>query len=277
MNIDTTYDYMIYSASLSGVLTAIDLSNQGNSILLLNFYGFTGGSITESLNCYQVIDENSLNGSTKILFDKIKNAKNGILYRSKKEFVINPETVKIILQDELENSEVDLLFHIVPFYLKQRQDYVEVSLTGKEGIFKVKGKTIIDASDEYDLLKLENAKRNLNEINCNLFITGSKDEGWQNFEFIHKFIKLDDNRYWLSLKISKPENEFFVENASQKILNDFEEVVQKSGGRVQLIAAQSQKIYVVDRLKISESVFHLKYMIKNKYSFSELFRECSEL
>lgn len=66
MNTDKTYDYIIYSASLAGVLTAIDLSNKGHSVLLLNFYGFMGGSITESLNCYQFVDENNLNGSVKI-------------------------------------------------------------------------------------------------------------------------------------------------------------------------------------------------------------------
>ena len=38
------------------------------------------------------------------------------------------------------------------------------------------------------------------------------------FERIHKFIKLNDNRYWVSLKIPKPENEFFIENESQKML-----------------------------------------------------------
>ena len=277
MTIDKTYDYIIYPASLAGVLTAIDLTGKDKNVLLLNFYGFMGGSITESLNCYQNIDENNLNGFTKELFQKIKNAKHGILYRNGNDFIFNPETLKTVLQEELENSKVDLLFHILPFYLKQKEDYVEVSLTGKEGIFHVKGRKIIDASEEYDLLKLENVKRNLVGVNYNLFLTGLKDDDWQNFELINNFIKLNDNRYWVSLKIHKPEIEFFIENASQKKLNEFEEVVQKSGGRIQLIAPQSQKIYEVDRLKISESVFHIKNNVKNNYSFSEVFGECSEL
>ncbi len=120
MNIDKTYDYIIYSASLAGVLTAIDLSKRGKSVLLSNFYGFMGGSLTENLNCCQVIDEKSLDSEVKILFDKIKKAKHGILYQSGNEIVLNPETIKIILQEKIENSNVELLFHIVPFYLKQR-------------------------------------------------------------------------------------------------------------------------------------------------------------
>jgi len=277
MMTDKTYDYIIYSASLAGVLTAIDLSKKGNSVLLLNFYGFMGGSITESLNCYQFAEINSLSATAKNLFDNISNSKHGILYRSENEFVFNPETIKMILQEEIENSNVDLLFHIVPFYLKQREDHVEFSVTGKEGIFQVKGKIIIDASDEYDLLKLENAKRNLLEMNSNLFLTGLKDDLWQHYNFIDKVIRLKDYRYWIALKITKPNNEFFIENESQKSLNEFEELVQKSGGRVQLIAPQSQKFYDVDRLKISENIFHIKSKLRNTFNAQEKFKELSEL
>jgi hypothetical protein len=277
MNIDKTYDYIICSASLAGVLTVIDLSKKGNSVLLLNFYGFMGGSITESLNCYQFIDEKKLDGSVKNLFDRIKNAKHGILYQSGNEFILNPETIKITLQEEIENSSVDLLFHIVPFYLKQRETNLEFSVTGKEGILHIKGKTIIDASDEFDLLKLENVKRSVKEIYYNLFLTGLKDDLWQSFEHLNRFIKLDDNRYWVSLSIPKPDNEFFIENASQKILNDFEDIVQKSEGRVQLVAPQSQKIYEVNKLKISENIFHIKNKMGKEFSSHEKIKECSEI
>ncbi len=277
MNIDKTYDYIIYSAGLAGVLTALELSNKGKSVLLLNFYGFLGGSITESLNCLQLVDENKLNESSRNVFNKVRELKHGILYEREKEFILNPENVKIILQELIEASEVELLFHIVPFYMKQRADHVELSLTGKEGIFHVKGKTIVDASDEYDLLKLENAKRSLGGLYYNMFLTGLKNDKWQGFERIHNFIKLDDNRYWLSLKIPKPENEFFIENGSQKLLNEFEEVVHKSGGRIQLIAPQSQKIYEVDKLKISESIFHIKGKLIKTFKAHEKFKECLEL
>lgn len=170
-----------------------------------------------------------------------------------------------------------MLFHIVPFYLRQREDHVEFSVTGKEGIFHIKGKTIIDASDEFDLLKLENANRSLKEIYFNLLLTGLKDEQWKSFENLNKYIKLDDNRYWVSLSIPKPDNEFFIENASQKILNQFEEIVQESKGRIQLIAPQSQKIYEVNKLKISEKIFHIKNKLDKEFSSNEKIKECSEI
>jgi hypothetical protein len=88
---------------------------------------------------------------------------------------------------------------------------------------------------------------------------------------------LDDNRYWVSLNIPKPDNEFFIENASQKILNQFEEVVQKSGGRIQLVAPQSQKIYGVDKLKISNSVYHIKNKLGKEFSSHEKIKEYSAI
>lgn len=277
MIIDKTFDYIIYSASLSGVLTAIDFSNKGNSVLLLNFYGFTGGSITESLNCYQTINENHLNEAAKKVFDTIRYTKHGIFCQNKNNFIINPESIKIVLQEELEKSNVDLLFHIVPFYLKQKEGFVEVSLTGKEGIFHVKGRTIIDASEEYVLLRLENVNRSLTGLYYSMFLTGLDNDDWQSFKSINKFIKLNDNRYWVSLKIPTPENESFIENNSQKIVNEFEDIVQKSGGRIQLLASQTQKIYDLDKLKVSEGIFHIRHKLINKYSFSELFNEYSEM
>jgi len=277
MNIDKTYDYIIYSAGLAGVLTAIELSNKGQSVLLLNFYGFLGGSITESLNCNQFINGNNLDGSVKIIFDKIKKANHGILYHAAKEFLFNPETIKIILQQELENSKVDLLFHIVPFYLKQKKDCVEVSLTGKEGIFNIKGKTIIDASDEYDLLKLENAKRSLININYNLFLTALKDDEWQSYSLIEKKIQLNNDRFWISLKLPHPENEFFIENNSQKIINEFEELVHESGGRLQLIPSQSQKIFGIEKKKISDRIFHINSLLNENLNHKKIFITCSEL
>lgn len=277
MSTDKIYDYIIYSASIAGVQTAIELSKDGKSVLLLNFYGFLGGSITESLNCFQNLDEKSLDGSTNILFNKIRETKHGILYHSGNNFILNPETVKTILQERIENSRVDLLFHIVPFYIKQKENQLELSVTGKEGIFKIKTKNIIDFSDDFDLLKLENVNRNLKEIYYNIFLTGLKGDNWQNFEYLNKSIKLDENRYWVSLKIPKPDQEFFIENASQKILNQFEEAVQKSGGRVQLVAPQSQKIYAVDKLKISDNIFHIKNKLDKEFSSHEKIKECSEI
>lgn len=277
MMTDKTYDYIIYSAGIAGVINALDLTARGKSVLLLNFYGFMGGSITESLNCLQIADGQKLNSLTKIVFENIKKEKHGIFYQKENILLFNPEVVKTVLQKLVEDSKVDLLFHIVPLYLKQKDQFVEFSLTGKEGIFHVSGKTVIDASDEYDLLKLENAKRNLNGLYCNIFLTGLKDDSWQEYILLYKKLKLNDSRYWVSLKLSKSENEFFIENDSQKIINDFEEIVQKSGGRIQILAPQVQKVYSVDKIKTSKNIFHIDSLLNQKYERDEILAKTSEL
>ena len=277
MNIDNTYDYIIYSAGLTGVLTALNLSKKGKSVLLLNYYGFMGGTITESLNCFQSVDENQLNVFSRNLLNKIKSKKDGILYQDIQNVIFNPETVKIVLQTLIEDSKVDLLFHIVPFYIRQKNEYVELSVSGKEGIFQVTGKTIIDTSDEYDLLKLENVMRSLNELYCNMFLTRMKNDSWVNYNLLNRKIKLSDRRYWVSLKLPKPNNEFFIENNSQKIINDFEEVIQISGGRIQMLAAQTQKIYSVDKLSISKNIFHIDSICSKEYDCTEVLSKASEV
>ena len=132
------YDYIIYSVNLASVLAADFLSANGKKVCMLNRYGFMGGSITESLNCFQLVDEPSLNKKTKEIFNIIKNEKHGILFRSNDELLFNPEVIKIALQKLIEDTKIDLLFHIVPFNLKDNGEQVELSVAGKEGIFKVK-------------------------------------------------------------------------------------------------------------------------------------------
>ena len=277
MNVEKTYDYIIYSAGLASVLTSLELSKKGKSVLLLNFYGFMGGTITESLNCFQSVDENQLNVFSKNILNKIKSEKHGILFQDDNNILFNPETIKIVLQTLIEDSDIGLLFHIVPFYLKQKENLVELSLTGKEGIFLVNGKIIIDASDEYELLKLENVKRNLTGLYCNMFLTGLKDDFWKGYDLLFEKVMLHDGRYWVSLKLPKPENEFFIENHSQKIINEFEEVVHKSGGRLQLIPPQTQKVYLIDKKKISKNIFHIDSLLNQKYESNKIFTKTSEL
>lgn len=272
-----TYDYIIYSANLAGIITALDLSRRGMTVLLLNFYGFMGGSLTESLNCLQSLKDLQLKDTTKEIVERIKSEKQGILFQYDNEILLNSETVKMVLQKLIEKSKIDLLFHIVPFYLKQQKDYIEFLITGKEGVFRVKGKAVIDTSEEYDLLKLENCKRNLTELYFNMFLTGFKNDSWKQHNLINHSIKLNDGRCWVSLKLPKPENEFFIENNSQQIINEFEEVVQKNGGRIQLIAPQTQKIYNVDKKRTSNNFYHLESLLTKNYSHKELFIQTSDL
>ena len=183
------------------------------------------------------------------------------------------------LRSVIEGMECGATLKYIAYHtdIKQKEDFVELSVTGKEGIFHIKGKTIIDASDEYDLIKLTNSDRVLIQLFTNMFLTGSRDDAWQNYSLIASKIKLNDKRYWISLKLSQPDNEIFIENASQIVLNDFEEVAKKSGGRVQLIAPQSQKIYGIEKRKISENIFHVNSLLKENLNYKKIITKSSQL
>ncbi len=47
--IKNKYKNIVYGASIKGIVKSIELMQEGNSVLLLNKFGFTGGSITEAL------------------------------------------------------------------------------------------------------------------------------------------------------------------------------------------------------------------------------------
>lgn len=274
---DKIYDYVIYSANPFGIIAAMHLSQKGKRVLVLSYYGFMGGSISESLNCMQSVHEKELNPETKYIFESVKNHKHGILYQKGDEILINPELIKIVLQKYIEQSKLDLLFHIVPFKLTEKEEFLDLSLSGKEGIFNVRAKTIIDASEDYELVKIINSSVVLRELYYNMFLTNLFWESWQNFQLLKKIIKLDDGRYWVSLEIPKPENEYFIENHSQKIINEFEDIVQKCGGRINVLAPQTQKVYSFANEKLSDNNFHIDSLLSKEYKFWELFSKTSDL
>lgn len=274
---DKLYDYIIYSANVPGVLAANFFSEKGYSVLLLNHYGFMGGSVTEGLNCLQIVDEFRLNKKSLEIFKAIKDEKHGILYQKDNQMILNPEVVKIALQKLIEKINIDLLFHVVPFSIRKEDKYLKLSLSGKEGIFKVCGKILIDASEGYDLFKLEKANCRISELNYNMFLTRMRDNLWQSYSFLGTNIKLNDERYWISLKLPNTENDLFIENNSQIIINEFETIIQQSGGKIQLLAPQTQIIYSSEVKKISNNFFHLDSFLTTQYNFREIFTTTSEL
>jgi len=277
MEKEKLYDYIIYSAGFEGTLTALYFSRKGKKVLLLNYYGFMGGSITESLNCFQSAGEIKYNPITEEILNRVKNEKKSFFYNRGDKFVINPETAKIVLQHIVEESSIDLLFHIVPASIKQSSNEIELSLSGKEGIFKVRGKVLIDASEEYSLLKLNNLPVKLESLFYNMFLTKPGKDDWMELPLISDRLLLDDGRYWVSLKLQEPGNIYFIENNSQMIINKFEEAVQKSKARIQLLAPQTQKIYSVNSKVVSDNFFHIESLLPNNYMKHELLIKTNEL
>lgn len=284
--IEKKYDYIIYPANLIGCVTAIQKSLQGAEVLLLNNYGFPGGEITHSLCCYQLTDDNLIEGKTLEIYNQIVEQKHSVFYRYQNQIILNPETVKYVLQQSLEQCKIDLLFHVVPFKVYEKNNLSRIHLSAKEGEVVCSANKIIDCSENFSLMKLIGIKRNLVKANFNLFVskTGSngfnidlsKDEEAIKHKFVNMFIQLFDLRYWVSLNIPVEGEELFLENEAQKILNDYEIYLLTKGVRVQLIAPQTFRLYKVESLPaVDENIFHTNSFLKNNFSIEETFIKSS--
>ncbi|MCX7610827.1 MAG: FAD-dependent oxidoreductase [Ignavibacterium sp.] len=279
---EKVYDYIIYSANLLGCVYSVSIAEKGASVLLLNNYGFAGGDLTHSLCSYQKIFDNQLSGITEKIYQNIISSKNSVFYKNQDDLVLNPETIKIVLQEILEESKIDLLFHVFPIGISKEDDFINIQLSAREGTIIRKAKRIIDTSESYTLMKFAGLKKKLTKCSFNLFLCKSSSVKSDNYDKIvlhksvNKSVKLDDSRFWISLNVPFPENELFVENISQKLLNEFEMFALENGGRVQLVAPQTFRKYQVENSELnSELISHPKVNLIKNFNEDEIFLEAN--
>ncbi|MEJ5262547.1 MAG: FAD-dependent oxidoreductase [Ignavibacterium sp.] len=280
--IKKSYDYIIYPANLNGCVTAISKVSEGAEVLLLNNYGFPGGELTHSLCCHQFIDDEIISGKTLEIYNQIVEEKHSIFYRYLNQVVLNPETIKFVLQRFLEQSKIDLLFHVIPYSITKSKSNYEINLSAKEGQLIYSAKKIVDCSENFALMKLSGVNRKLTEANFNLFVIKSgsngfnidlsKDEQIVRHKFVKKFIQLFDLRFWVSLNISIEGEEIFLENEAQKILNEYEIYLLTKGARVQLIAPQTYRKYKAETLQdFNEDISHINSLLKEDLTVEQTF------
>lgn len=233
------YDFIVLGATIPGIVFALKKSLDGYSVLLTNIFGFPGGSITEQLNCQQVVDEESLKGLTKNIFRSISGD-------NFEQSIVNPESVKIRLLQTLTKSNIDLYFHVTPKDIViDGNGLVEVYFLAKEGITKVNGRKVVDASEEYHGSILLNRKRYVVERRINMFITTPDNEAFLSFDKIRTAVKLLDGRYWVSLTIES-NDDLFTENETHSMLDTFRVILEGSRSRIQILPLGVQTIYRTD-------------------------------
>ncbi len=284
--IEKKYDFIIYPANFAGCITAIKKSSEGAEVLLLNNYGFPGGELTQSLCCHQFINHELMDGKTLEIYNQILEERQSIFLRYLNQVVINPETVKYILQKNLELNKIDLLFHIVPFKVYSKNSECFLHLSAKEGEIVAQSNQIIDCSENFSLMKLLGYQRNLKEANFNLFVSrlstnGSPAELAESdkiikYHSVKKFIQLFNLRYWVSLNIPIETDELFLENEAQKVLNEYEIYLLTKGLRVQLIAPQTYRLYQSENLTdLNKNIFHINSILDRNYTSKETFFKAS--
>ncbi len=271
----TVYDYIIYGSTLSGIIYAIQKKRKGKLVMLVNPYGFLGGSITESLNIFQSAEggQNLFDGYTTLgrILLAIKNEKHGILFYQNNEMILNPESVKYILQKEVEEFKIELLFHVQP-YRVERNELFTLSLLGREGEIKLQSKSIVDASDNFLLTRIyEKRKSIIKGARLNVVTTGKNEIPDELFEPVLNRKRLNDRRYWISLDVEIHDN-LFIESYSQKKLDEFSHRLREIGERVQIVPAQTFLQYSIEKKITSDeedNFISIVDLFKNDFSESE--------
>lgn len=227
------YDVVVYGATVAGVICALKKQAEGQNVLLFNRYGFPGGSITSGLNCLQRIREPECDGFYEQFIYSLKKDKYGILYRDENRVIVNPEAVKMILQDLLVANGVDVLFHVTPLKTETKNDHrLEMDLVGKDGIIRLASSSLLDASENF-LVSFIHGRFQPREIarKVNLFTTRPRENGFLIYEGISNYVKLSDGRYWVSLKST--------EGMTEKAAERFIPVLHNSGARIQLLPPEA--------------------------------------
>lgn len=239
---DSTFDTIIYSANFAGVVAASLLKSMGEKVLILNRYGFFGGTITESLNLYQKkIKWNDKAKGTAQIVGNIIAKKDGILYEDEDHFILNPEIVKYILQKKCEENNLELLFHIIPYKIDFDEEFINLIVIGKEGEIRLKCKKIFDLSTEFTLAPLvDKSSRNFVKSFVNFISLPLKDE--EILGQVFRKIILKDNRLWISIEHENV-NLLTVEEIAQKDFDFFDDLLRKNQSRIQVVPAQSNLIF----------------------------------
>lgn len=249
------FDTIIYSSSISGVVASIILKNKGQKVLLLNRYGFFGGSITESLNLLQKKIEFKKETITQEILNKISELNEGILFEDQEHILLNPEVVKYILQKFCEENEIELLFHIIPYKVESINDLINITVIGREGEIKFSTSRLIDLSTEFTFAPLlDKLSRKFVDSRIN-FISLPVDETALT-NFIRK-IKLKDERWWISFDL-KTENLFEVEELANQTLDKIDELLRQNKSRIQIVPAQSQLNFLFKKTnKLDERILFI--------------------
>lgn len=180
------YDHIIWGASAQGVSLAIELSQQGLSVLLLNKFGFPGGKVTESLSCFFSKSESSFGTLDEKLIESLRKLKFGVLFENEQFFLVHPEAFKRALWEKIDQFKIECLFHVLPIGIDvgiQR----ELRLFGRQGQIKVSGIEVHDVSDDKMLFTFLSKKKEKQGVMIHCFVNGELPVKLPGFNVFRRF------------------------------------------------------------------------------------------
>ena len=241
----TAYNYVIYGASVAGILLALHHAGAGRTVLVLNPYGFPGGSVTEGLSCLQEWPANVTAPHARALFDGLAADPYAIVHNGPEGRVLNPEVIKFTLQHALEASSVALLFHVKARHLAPAGDVSTLSLIGKEGEFAVRARVVVDASDAGHLARLAAGTGRIAAARLCVFtspVPAKAAAAIRALPGVTQAVRLPDGRYWLALALPAAAPAA-VEARANDLLDALTQALAPHGARLQIVPAETQLLY----------------------------------
>ncbi|MFW6270442.1 MAG: FAD-dependent oxidoreductase [Bacillota bacterium] len=265
------YDLIIGGGGLTGVAAAIAAKRKGvKKVLLIERYGFLGGMATSGLvNPFMSFwkagkprkKENQLVfGIFEEILNKLKEVE-GV----KQKTYFDPEKMKIILNQMVQEENIDLLLHTyIEGVNKINKTIQSIRVANKSGVYTIEGNTFIDATGDADVAYMAG-------VPCE---NGRKKDGFsQPMTMNFRLANVDKSRMPSSGEINK---KYEKAKAAGEINNPRENVLKFDTLRDDVIHFNTTRIIKKDatnaeelteaEIEVREQVWEMYQFLKNKIS-----------
>lgn len=151
------WDLIVVGGGTSGVAAAISASKNGCKTLLIEKFGFLGGTATGALVTPMMSNmlnktQNLTSGLYLEVLEKLKTTGHSAFHENGNPGWFDPEFMKCILDDMCEEAGVEVLFDTVVISAEVKdKNITEIKCFNKSGFSKLKAEFFIDATGDADL------------------------------------------------------------------------------------------------------------------------------
>ncbi len=275
------YDVLVAGGGFAGVGAAIGAAREGKHVLLVEQFGCLGGAACHNLVNPFMVYWRTINGKKEILnggifaeIIKRLTTRNAI---SKNGMIFHEEYLKVVLDELVQESEIDVLFHTSVIGGQSVNGEVQsVSLFNKNGVSVVKADMYIDATGDGDLLAFVGFDYEVGDENGNCqpltlcFNVGGVDYGDMSYFEVRKKVLSLYKEWQAQGKIKNPrENVLIFHSLLPNTLHfNSTRVIKKSPLSAEDLTAaefeaRAQMLELLDFLKGNFELFKTCYLINS--------------
>lgn len=159
MNDKKEWDVVVLGGGVSGCMAAFAAAKQGVSTLLIEQYGFLGGSLTNAgvgpMMTFHAGSRQVVTGIPQEMIDRLCEKQGCIGHiedttgYASSVTPFDSEKMKLVLDEMAQDYGVDLLFHAVLIDVyKEKNDITSIAVQTRGGRMEIKGKVFIEATGD---------------------------------------------------------------------------------------------------------------------------------